>query len=232
MLRVESVWKRRVQWWARKIEVSVPACDYCGEFCSFQRALLQIILFLRMLLWTLCKIKVSFFFAYTKAQKHCGNAHQNAEGSSWGSARREDRKREVKRGRGSEKPLLPGWNTFPGLKMGLIPLCPVVLPHFGRPLPSCTEETASYLHQITFLYTPPHWPYHEEYPESGAQRSHSHRPRPFRVSVKRKHSRVRRGRSKRWTITVISKKKAEKKHSRWNMKYFLFNCQLKKQTNS
>ncbi len=75
--------------------------------------------------------------------------------------------------------------------MGLIPLCPVVLPHFGRPLPSYEEETASYLHQITFLYTPPHWPYHEAYPESGAQRSHSRQPRPFQVSVKQRQNRVR-----------------------------------------
>lgn len=45
-----------------------------------------------------------------------------------------------------------------------------------------------YLHQITFLYTSPHWPYHEGHPESGGRKSHRRRPRPSRVSAKKQEN--------------------------------------------
>lgn len=106
------------------------------------------------------------------------------------SGQRRDRKRES--GGESKKA------SSARFKYGLIPLYPAVLPHFRRPLPRREEEKASYLHQITFLYTPPHWPYHEAYPENGAQRSRSRRPHPFQVSVEqsrvsptRRHARRR-----------------------------------------
>lgn len=127
-------------------------------------------------------LQVKVFFFNTQRPKSTVAMHTRMQRAA--EIQREERQRDRKIEKGSEKPLRPGPNTFPGLKMGLIPLCPVVLPHFGRPLPFCEEETASYLHQITFLYTPPHWPYHEAYPESGAQRSRSHRLHPFRVSIR------------------------------------------------
>ncbi len=70
------------------------------------------------------------------------------------------------------------------LKMWLIPRMPHCFATFwmGPPLLG-TEVTAFYLHQIISLYTPPHWPYLSECPESDGQRSHSHPQRPSLVSV-------------------------------------------------
>lgn len=157
------------------VEVGVAACDHYER--SFQRALLQIILS-SFLLFSFedaftdsLQIKVSFFF-HTQRPKSSVAVHtrmQKGQRLKF-TERRSDRKREreVKRGGRStteekkerkkeNKPLLPALkNAFPA-QNGLIPLCPAVLPHCGWPLPCCEEEeTASYLHQITFLYTPPH----------------------------------------------------------------------------
>lgn len=144
------------------------------------------------------QVKVSFFFIHKgpKAVWQC--TPECKKGSGWSSQtgggateREREKSREVddqqqskKKIKKERKPLLPAVNNAFPAQNGLIPLCPAVLPHCGWPLPCCEEEeTASYLHQITFLYTPPHWPYHGAYPESGARRSRSRRPRPSRVSA-------------------------------------------------
>lgn len=97
---------------------------------------------------------------------------------------RQKEERKVKRGgEDQKKPLLPGLNYISCSKW-TYPSLPCCFATFWMAPPfCCEEETASYLHQITFLYTPPHWPYHGAYPENGAQRSHSRRPRPSQVSV-------------------------------------------------
>lgn len=81
------------------------------------------------------------------------------------------------------------------LKMWLIPLCPQFC-HILEHLLLAQEEQASYLHQITFLCTPPHWPFLGACPVSGAHRSRIHPPRPSRAS-KRHRQHKRKGRQ-RW----------------------------------
>lgn len=102
-------------------------------------------------------LKVSLFLTH-KGPKAVWQRTPGCRGQKLKSGQRRDRETEKERKRGveSKKPLLPGSRSLSWSQNGLIPLYPAVLPHFGRPLPCGEEEKASYLHQITFLYTPPH----------------------------------------------------------------------------
>lgn len=55
--------------------------------------------------------------------------------------------------------------------------------HFGSLLLGVQGGEGIYLHQITFLYTSPHWPYHAGHPESGGQMSHRHQQHPSPASA-------------------------------------------------